>query len=242
MYLVLPMDPAAKPTSNQENLLVKKVAEALSASTWVQPVEHKVNMDDIVDYKDLSDEALVKLFQESLDMVLFERLFDRYRLKIYRKVYLYTKDEMDAEDVTQEIFLKLYRKLPRFQFKSQFRTWLYRLVVNTCLDFIKSQKRRATVSIDDKNGKNSSSFDSEEYRDTREEFQETIEVAPSYEITTILQKMKPTDATILNLRFVDDMKLEQIGVVLEISTNTVKQRLHRARKRFISLYNKHFAE
>lgn len=191
----------------------------------------------------ISDEAIVGLFQSSGDMIYFEQLFDRYKTKIYRKVYLYTKNDLDAEDVTQDIFIKLHHKLPKFEFKSQFRTWLYRLVVNTCLDFIKQQKRKACVSLQEESGKDQESngaINMQNFEATKGVFVELVNGSDGHEVQTILQKMKPDEAHLLQLRFVDDLKMDQIALVLGIPVNTVKQRLHRSRKKFITFYQKTF--
>lgn len=190
----------------------------------------------------ISDEDLVKLFQFSGDMSYFEQIFDRYKTKIYRKVYLYTKNEMDSEDVTQDIFIKLYHNLPKFQFRAQFRTWLYRLVVNTCLDFLKQQKRRTYVSLDDQKSEKPTpeKIDIRKIQAVRAAFIAVVDSSHHDEVSTILHQLKPNEAHLLQLRFVDDLKLEQIAKVLQIPTNTVKQRLHRVRKKFITLYEKNF--
>jgi RNA polymerase sigma-70 factor (ECF subfamily) len=221
--------------------LTAKVQAVIEQLTWIKPVPIP---EDITEAEKLSDEAIVKLFQASSDMQYFEQLFDRYKTKIYRKVYLYAKDELDAEDVTQDIFIKLHAKLPKFEFKSQFRTWLYRLVVNTCLDFIKQKKRKACVPLASESHHQSheSHIDAKKFQAVKESFVEVINSSEGHEVQKILQQMKPTEAHLLQLRFVDDLKMEQIGAVLSLPLNSVKQRLHRTRKKFVTLYKEQFPD
>jgi RNA polymerase sigma-70 factor (ECF subfamily) len=80
------------------------------------------------------DESLVKSFKKG-DEGAFDRIFEKYHLSIYSICYRYTRNEADARDLTQEVFIRVYRNLPKFRMRSKLFTWLYRITVNTCLSF-----------------------------------------------------------------------------------------------------------
>jgi RNA polymerase sigma-70 factor (ECF subfamily) len=87
------------------------------------------------------DVLLVKEFKKGQDKA-FDILFDKYRLSVYSICYRYTRNGEDAREITQDVFIKVYRNLDKFNEKSKLFTWLYRIVVNTCLSFIRKNKVR----------------------------------------------------------------------------------------------------
>lgn len=88
----------------------------------------------------ISDEVLVKRIKRG-DEASFRQLVERYRSRVYSIAYAMTKNQSDADDLSQEIFLKVYRFLPQFKGKSKFYTWLYRLAINTCISAINNRKK-----------------------------------------------------------------------------------------------------
>lgn len=193
-------------------------------------------VDRITEYKDVSDEDLVRLLQADFDMTVFEVLFHRYRPKIHRKVYLYLKNELDTEDLTQEIFLKLHKKIDKYQFKSSFSTWLYRMVINTCLDFIKSQKRKNTLAITDTDLVFSVLDTPIDFESVQTAFLDMVKQVEPSKVLKVFAQMKSADADILKRRFIEEKSLETLGAYFDLPVNTIKQRLHRAKKRFMVLY------
>lgn len=89
--------------------------------------------------KDDEDTILVRQFKNGNTSV-FDRLFEKYRVPLYSICYRFTRNEADARELTQDIFIKVYRNLEKFNEKSKFFTWLYRIAVNTCLSFKRKQK------------------------------------------------------------------------------------------------------
>jgi len=80
------------------------------------------------------DIILVKEFKNG-DEKAFDQLYEKYRVPLYSLCYRFTRNEADACDLTQDIFIKVYRNLKKFKEKSKFFTWLYRIAVNTCISF-----------------------------------------------------------------------------------------------------------
>jgi RNA polymerase sigma-70 factor (ECF subfamily) len=93
---------------------------------------------------DLSDADLVQLCIDrgARDERPFQELFRRHQKLVWRVCYGFTRNAADAEDLTQEVFVKIYRNLHKFEGRSQFTTWLYRIAVNTCQNELRRRQRR----------------------------------------------------------------------------------------------------
>ena len=92
------------------------------------------------------DEALARAFQSG-EKKAFDKLVLRYRDRIFNMCYRFLGDYQEAEDTAQEVFIKAYRSLKLFRFKSSFYTWLYRITVNTCKNKLKSLGNRLMNDI-----------------------------------------------------------------------------------------------
>jgi RNA polymerase sigma-70 factor (ECF subfamily) len=93
------------------------------------------------------DEFLIKRFVSN-DESAFEELFRRYEQKIFNLVYRYIGPYPETEELTQDVFVKVYKSAQTFKGKSKFSTWIYRIAVNTCLNY-KKKKRLAVESLDE---------------------------------------------------------------------------------------------
>jgi RNA polymerase sigma-70 factor (ECF subfamily) len=86
------------------------------------------------------DSVLVREFKAGNEKA-FDRVFDKYQLSIYSICYRFTRNDADAREVTQDIFIKVYRNLCKFNERSKLFTWMYRIAVNTCISFTRTRKR-----------------------------------------------------------------------------------------------------
>ena len=86
------------------------------------------------------DEVLVRSFKKGNEKA-FDRIFEKYRMPVYSICYRYTRNEADACDLTQEVFIKVYRNLEKFQMRSKLFTWVYRITVNACISFKRRQRQ-----------------------------------------------------------------------------------------------------
>ena len=162
------------------------------------------------------------------DASAFESLVMHYQGQIYRLCFRMTGNSEDAQDMTQEAFLKAWKNLSTFQFDSAFSTWLYRLASNCCLDLLRSMKRKPTVSL------------TAETEDEEGEIIDVADDAPSPEEEAIVSQerddlrkalalLDDEQRQILILRVVNDLSYTEIAEVLNIKEGTVKSRLSRAR-------------
>lgn len=163
------------------------------------------------------------------DAAAFEQLVIKYQSSIFNLCLRITGNAEDAADMTQESFLKAWRNLESFHFESAFSTWLYRLASNTCLDFLRSVKRRKQVSltVEDDDGE-TQLLDVPDPAPTPEAAllsQEEHEL-----LAAAMQRLDPEQRRILTLRVVNGLSYTEIAAVLEVKEGTVKSRLARARE------------
>lgn len=174
------------------------------------------------------------------DESAFESLVVKYQTPVYRLCFRMVGNAEDAADLTQEAFVKAWRCLEGFQFKSAFSTWLFRLTSNVCLDHLRSRKRSQTVPL------------IVACEDSEELVIDPPDPAPLPEEQLVLSEeqrclqlamdaLEAEERRLLALRVVNDMSYAEIAALLEIKEGTVKSRLSRARerlrKKFLKLRN-----
>lgn len=173
----------------------------------------------------IGDEELVALVQKG-DRRAFEELVERHKQKAYRIAFDFARDREEAKDLSQEAFLKAFTHIGRFDGRSGFYTWFYRILVNVCLDYRRRAKRRST-----------------------EEFNETVEahvepsplvshpVAPdqqaiagqlSRRVGAALETLPAKQRTAFILRNHQGLSIKEIAATMETAEGTVKVHLHRA--------------
>jgi RNA polymerase sigma-70 factor (ECF subfamily) len=155
----------------------------------------------------------------------FETLVRKYEAKVYHLAYGFVQDRAAADDLAQEIFLKVYLSLEKFHFRSGFGTWLYRLAVNHIKDHLRKTARKREVSLDDVAEVAFSAAD-----DILEREQDRIRDDRRKAVLKVLETLPPKYRVILTLRDVEGLPYENIAETLQISPGTVDSRLHRARK------------
>ena len=164
------------------------------------------------------------------DVNAFEGLVKEYEKNVYNLALRMTGDPEDAADMAQDAFIKAYNSLGSFRGDSKFSVWLYRIVSNLCLDFLRSRKRRPTVSLSVENDEGE---DMEfEIADESQSPETLLEQKLTREAVRCgLDSLPPEQRQILLLREIQGLSYEEIAQVLELETGTVKSRIFRARKR-----------
>ena len=177
----------------------------------------------------------VSLVAETLagNQLSFQLLVERYQDRMFGLVRHYTKNAVEVEDIVQDTFLKAYRRLETFQRQSSFSTWLYRIAVNTALDFLKRMGRSPVQAVEDPElsaspvrGQAGSgvAIAAPDARLRREEIARIT--------AEVLDELPEIFRTVLVLREFEDMSYQQMAEVLGVSIGTVESRLFRARARF----------
>lgn len=176
----------------------------------------------------LADTELVsKLQNGSTDA--FNELFSRYSQKAFHLALRFSKNEADAEEIIQEVFLNVYKKINNFEGKSAFSSWLYRITVNTALMKLRKKPKNCTIMQIDEEVCNTEEF----CYDVNSSNNQTNYLTIRHELRSKLElaiKNLPTDyQEIFILRDVDGLSNEEVGNILNLSVSAVKSRLHRAR-------------
>lgn len=146
----------------------------------------------------------------------FARVYAESKALVWRLVSKYVFSQEDREDLFQEIFLKIHRALPRFRGEASLNTWIYKIAVNTALNYLKRQNRF--------------SWAKQMLANLRLVEEEIPETAPDLEELKPLKKLNPQQRMILLLSDIEEKKLEEIAEILKIPIGTVKSNLHRARE------------
>lgn len=178
--------------------------------------------------KKLTDVVLVELFKGG-DTEAFEEMLSRYESKVMNLALRFTRNQEDAEEVMQDVFTTLYRKIDGFKGQSAFSSWLYRIVVNAAFMKLRKRKQSQTVSIEDL------APAVKQYCLDREALAgaHSHNVAVSREMQDILQqaiyKLPDQYRAVFVLRDVDGLSNQETGEILKLSIPAVKSRLHRSR-------------
>jgi RNA polymerase sigma-70 factor (ECF subfamily) len=175
------------------------------------------------------DQQLVERAQRG-DKHAFGLLVAKYQRRLGRLISRFVRNAAEAEDVTQDAFIKAYRALPAFRGDSAFYTWLYRIGINTAKNHLVSQGRRAPTSTP---------FDAEEAEDFEDAALLHEVATPENElmskqvvavVNSSLQELPDDLRTALTLREIEGLSYEEIAAVMDCPIGTVRSRIFRARE------------
>ena len=169
------------------------------------------------------------------DQTLFAQLVERYQNYVFTLVLRFTDNREDAEEISQDIFVKAYRSLADFRGESKFSTWLYTIVRTSCITFLRKKKLDIT-SIDDER-----TFLQLESRESAFRANTIEQRSRHAMVNEAIRMLSPDDAQLLSLFYKGEQSLEEIGKIVGLDPNTVKVKLHRARHRLKDKMEKHFS-
>lgn len=173
-------------------------------------------------------DKLVEQFQNG-EQAAFNDLMLRYQGRIYNVIHRHVRDPEDAYDLMQEVFLKAFTALGKFQRKSAFYSWLYRVAVNVCMDFLRWKARQnPSIAWDDVTPSEVACL-SEHRTILPDEFAERNEL--HHKIQESVMQLPPQQQTAFVLRHRDGLQLKEIAVVMGRSEGTIKAHLFHANQR-----------
>ncbi len=176
--------------------------------------------------------TLVRAAQRG-DRTAFRQLYERHKQRVFRTAHRLLGDRAQAEDILQEVFVTVYRRLGTFDFRSAFATWCYRITVNICYDVMRKQERRAKyhafdIDLEASDDLLQASASTQPDREVRRyEVQRYIEHA--------LQQLSPDQRATFVLREVEGLSYDEIASAMQCSPKTVSSRLTRARQQLMDL-------
>lgn len=159
------------------------------------------------------DDDVQQLLQSRRYQQALERLFEVYGQKVFRMAVMMLKDRGRAEEVTQDVFLKLWRALPAYDGRAAPGTWLYTIARNTCLSAVRAESYRKTSTLDEATEP------------------EAVNAAPrDIELEGYLSRLPDLQRQVITLFYWEDKRISEVARILDLPEGTVKSHLHRARR------------
>ncbi len=173
--------------------------------------------------ENIEDKELLLQFKEPATKErAFTRIIKKYQEKLYWHVRRMVVEHEDANDVLQNMFIKVWNALGNFREDSQLYTWLYRIATNESLSFIEQQKKKATASLSDEESGLSNKLRADKHFDPNK---------LEWKLQVAIQQLPEKQRVVFNLRYYDEMPYEQMSRVLETSQGALKASYHHAVKK-----------
>ncbi|SEA12025.1 RNA polymerase sigma-70 factor, ECF subfamily [Arachidicoccus rhizosphaerae] len=171
----------------------------------------------------LDDQELLRLFREEKTREkAFTDIIKKYQEKLYWHIRRMVVSHEDANDVLQNVFIKVWKALEGFREDSQLYTWLYRIATNESLTFLEQQKRKSSVSFDDVESGLSNKIKADDGFDAKK---------LEWKLQLAIQQLPEKQRLVFNLRYYDEMPYEQMSRVLDTSEGALKASYHHAAKK-----------
>jgi RNA polymerase sigma-70 factor (ECF subfamily) len=178
------------------------------------------------------DRELVRRAQRE-DKEAFEELIRRHQHRVFAVAGGILRKREDVEDIAQQVFVKAYFSLKRFDQRAAFSTWLHKITVNECWDLLRKKKVRPLVYESDLSEEQArQAISSAEKRNQGPDISERL--AARQRVERLMEGLDERDRLMLILKEVEGFSIEEIAAALELNANTVKVRLFRARRRVVS--------
>jgi RNA polymerase sigma factor (sigma-70 family) len=180
---------------------------------------------------DASDTELLIQFREPATKErAYTAIIKKYQEKLYWHIRRMVVDHDDANDVLQNVFIRVWKGLENFREDSQLYTWLYRIGTNECLTFLEQQKKRASVSLSDVESGLSNKIKADQHFDANR---------LEWKLQLAMQQLPEKQRIVFNLRYYDEMPYEEMSRVLETSEGALKASYHHAVKKIEDYIKNH---
>jgi RNA polymerase sigma-70 factor (ECF subfamily) len=171
----------------------------------------------------MADAELISLAAGG-DPAAFQLLVEQHRAMVYRVAYQFAGNHYDAEDIAQDVFIKVYRSLPKFRQDSQFTSWIYRIAMNACIDHRRRQTAGGVLPVAEEA--------EQKMENTPEERPGPETSAYAGELGNVLEaeirRLPPGQRIVFVMRHHEGLKLGEIASALGLAEGTVKRQLHAA--------------
>ncbi len=178
----------------------------------------------------LSDDELVARCKAELpyNVNAYRELLRRHEPLVYRSCLKMLGSVQDAEEACQDSFLQVFHKISQFEGRSAFKTWLYRIVYNRCIETRRKDARRNQY-----HAKLKEEVENEELANSNPDSHNEI----TGRVHEVIAKMNGEERRLVTLRYISGLSIQEISDVLEIGLSATKMRLYRAQERFKEIYN-----
>jgi len=175
-------------------------------------------------------ELLVEFRNPATKEKAFTAMIKKYQEKLYWHVRRMVIEHEDANDVLQNVFIRVWNGLENFREESQLYTWLYRIATNECLTYIEQQKKRTSVSLSDVESGLSNKIKADSHFDANR---------LEWKLQLAIQQLPEKQRIVFNLRYYDEMPYEEMSRVLETSEGALKASYHHAVKKIEDYFKNH---
>ncbi len=166
------------------------------------------------------------------DEVAFKELVDRYQNKVFSIIYGILRTQGDTEDIAQQVFAKIYFSINHFDSRSSLLTWIYKITVNECYDYLRKKKVRKLVYESDFSEEDSKRMDNSEASADRGPAVDT-QLAQRDLVLKLLSKVSAEDRNLMMLKEVEGHSVEELAQMTGMNENTIKVKLFRARQKLV---------
>ena len=184
-----------------------------------------------VDHKGSEEAALVRRIQNG-DEMAFREIVDRYQAKVFSIIYGILRNQNDAEDIAQQVFAKIYFSIRNFDFRSSLLTWIYKITVNECYDYLRKKRVRKLVYESDFSAEEALRMERTETPvDSARPIDTTL--AQRDLLSKLMSKVSEEDRQLLMLKEVEGHSVEELAEMFRMNENTIKVKLFRARQKLV---------
>jgi len=184
-----------------------------------------------VDHKNSEEASLVRRVQ-ARDEMAFREIVERYQAKVFSIIYGILRNHNDAEDIAQQVFSKVYFSIRNFDFRSSLLTWIYKITVNECYDYLRKKRVRKLVYESD--------F-SEEDAQRMEASDPAVDPAVPVDrklaqrdlVMKLLERVSEEDRTLILMKEVEGHSVEELAAMTGLNENTIKVKLFRTRQKLV---------
>jgi RNA polymerase sigma-70 factor, ECF subfamily len=184
-----------------------------------------------VDYHKTDEAELVRRVQAG-DQAAFKDLVERFQSKVFSIIYGILRNRNDAEDISQQVFAKIYFSINSFDFRSSLLTWIYKITVNECYDYLRKKKVRKLVYESDFSEDDARKMESSDI---------AVDKGPNADdalakrdlVAKLLSKVSQEDRSLILLKEVEGHSVEELAQMTGMNENTIKVKLFRARQKLL---------
>jgi len=164
------------------------------------------------------------------DLQAYEQLFNQYNRGIYNLIFQMVRNDQDAADLTQDVFVRVWKSLPRLQAPEAFPSWLYRVATNLTRNWIRDNSRVRHESLDQPFAGDEDEGTTREIPDVSGDPSAVTQTRATQDVVQrAIQGLSPDHRAVVTLHHLEGMPVEEIARVMDCSVGTVKSRLSRAR-------------
>jgi RNA polymerase sigma-70 factor (ECF subfamily) len=184
-----------------------------------------------LDHRSSEEASLVRRVQAQ-DEMAFREVVERYQAKVFSIIYGILRNRNDAEDIAQQVFAKIYFSIKNFDFRSSLLTWIYKITVNECYDYLRKKRVRKLVYESDFSAEDSQRMETSD---------PATDQAPPVDrwlaqhdlILKLLGKISEEDRSLILLKEVEGHSVEELAQMTGMNENTIKVKLFRARQKLV---------